>query len=130
MILKKLRAKAKNIKNDLYALYLAYKHPDTPWYAKLFLMIIVGYAFSPIDVIPDFIPILGYLDDVILIPFGVKIAIKLIPKKVLAECRARAKQEKNIHRKNWVAGIIIIAVWIFVLFICILWIIDLIEKGT
>ncbi|MEJ2665366.1 MAG: YkvA family protein [Spirochaetia bacterium] len=129
-ILDKIKRRASNVKNDVYALYLAYKHPNTPWYAKLCCIIIVGYAFSPIDLIPDFIPVLGYLDDIILIPLGIMLAVKLVPKKVLAECRARAKKEKNITRKNWVAGSIIIAVWITVLFLCILWIIELFTKGA
>jgi uncharacterized membrane protein YkvA (DUF1232 family) len=126
----KLKAKANGIKKDIYALYLAYRHPDTPWYAKLLSIIIVGYAFSPIDLIPDFIPVLGYLDDLLLIPLGITLAVKLIPKKVLAECRARAEREKNVIKKNRIAAIIIITVWIVVLFLCILWIIELFAKGA
>jgi uncharacterized membrane protein YkvA (DUF1232 family) len=128
MIFTKLKEKTIRLKNDVYAIYLAYKHPDTPWYAKLFSIIIVSYAFSPIDLIPDFIPILGYLDDLILIPLGITIAIKIIPRKVLDECREKAKLEKNTKKKNWFAGIIIISIWIIILLFIVKGIIALTKK--
>jgi uncharacterized membrane protein YkvA (DUF1232 family) len=78
------------LKRETHALYLAARHPRTPWYAKLFVAGIVAYALSPIDLIPDFIPILGFLDDLILIPLGIVVAVKLVPADVLAECRAKA----------------------------------------
>ena len=83
--------RAKQLKLEIYALYLAYQDPRTPWYAKVMALIIVAYAFSPIDLIPDFIPILGYLDDLILLPLGVALTLRLIPPAVLAECRASAQ---------------------------------------
>ena len=90
------------LKIEVYALYLAYKDPRVPWYAKIFAASVVGYAFSPIDLIPDPIPIIGYLDDLILIPLGIAIALKMIPKEVLAECREQAKvimlQGKPVNR--------------------------------
>jgi len=70
----------------------AVRHPGTPWYAKLFVAGIVAYAFSPIDLIPDFVPVLGYLDDLILIPMGIALAIRMVPPSVLTECRARARK--------------------------------------
>ena len=78
-----LREKAKQLKTDVYALYLAYKDPRVPWYAKAFMALIIGYALSPIDLIPDFIPVLGYLDDLIIIPAGISLSLKMIPKEVL-----------------------------------------------
>src|SRR5687768_5877097 len=85
------RQRARLIKRDTLALYLAVRDPRTPWYAKAFAALVAAYAFSPIDLIPDFIPILGYLDDLILIPAGILIAVKLIPAPVLADCRERAQ---------------------------------------
>ena len=78
---------AGRLKAEVYALYLAYKDPRVPWYARIFAACVVGYAFSPIDLIPDPVPVLGYLDDLILIPLGVALAIRMIPEDVLAECR-------------------------------------------
>ena len=107
------KRKAKQLKTEVYALYLAYKDPRVPWYARVFAACVVGYAFSPIDLIPDPIPILGYLDDLILIPLGVALAVKMIPKEVLDECREKAhvamREGKSI---NWVAAGFIITLWI------------------
>ena len=103
------------IKLKIYALYLAYKDPGVPWYAKLFGAIVVAYALSPVDLIPDFIPILGYLDDMILLPLGIALAIRMIPKAVMEDCYERAVSAiSGRKKKNWIAGGIIIAVWIAV----------------
>ncbi len=77
------KEKVKKLKQEIYALYLAYKDPRVSWYAKIFIVILVGYAISPIDLIPDFIPIIGYLDDLILLPLGIILVIKMIPKEVM-----------------------------------------------
>lgn len=107
------KQKAKKIKKDLGALYLAYKRPDVPIYAKIAAILVVGYALSPIDLIPDFIPVLGYLDDLILVPLGITLAIKLIPKDIMEECRQEAENVFSKGKpKNWVAGAIIIGIWI------------------
>ena len=82
--LTKLKQRARLLKTQTFALYLAYQHPATPWYAKFFAGLVAAYAFSPIDLIPDFIPVLGYLDDLILIPLGVTLALKMIPTEVMA----------------------------------------------
>ena len=87
----RLKAKANQVKNELKALVLAYKDPRTPWYDRVFTAAVVAYAFSPIDLIPDFIPVLGYLDDVLIVPAGVWLAYKMIPHQVLEECRQRAR---------------------------------------
>lgn len=81
---------ARTLKREVYALYLAYRDPRVPWYARLLAGVVVAYAFSPIDLIPDFIPVLGYLDDLLLVPLGIALVIRLIPPHVLAECRAEA----------------------------------------
>src|ERR671925_1719446 len=91
-ILPQLRERARHLKADTFALYLAARHTGTPWYAKLMVAAIVAYALSPIDLIPDFVPILGYLDDLVLIPLGVTLAIKMIPPDVMSDCRARARE--------------------------------------
>ena len=108
----KLKSKAKKLKQDIFVLVEAYKHPRTPFYVKMLSIIIVAYAFSPIDLVPDFIPVLGYLDDIILIPLGITLVLKLIPKNVLQECRKIAEKSEKVKKKNWVAGIIIILLWV------------------
>src|SRR2546423_2275266 len=85
------KQQARRLKTETYALYLAYRDPRVPWYARLVAAGVVAYALSPIDLIPDFIPILGYLDDLILVPLGFALALRLIPAPVLAECRAAAE---------------------------------------
>lgn len=113
MIFDKLKAWAKQLKRKIFILFFAYKHNHTPWYAKVFAVCVVAYAFSPIDLIPDFIPILGYLDDVILVPLGVMIALKMMPPSVILECTVKAEERmKNSKPKNWTVGILIILVWI------------------
>ncbi len=82
---------AAQLKRETYALYLAYRHPGVPWYAKAFSACVVAYAFSPIDLIPDFIPILGYLDDLILIPLGIALAMHMIPPEIMQDCRDEAQ---------------------------------------
>lgn len=121
----KLKECIRHLKGETFALYLAARHPGTPWYAKAFVAGVVAYAFSPIDLIPDFIPVLGYLDDLILVPLGIAIAIRMIPPAVLAECRVRAQaimaDEKPSSR---IAVIIIIGIWILVAALFALWVID------
>jgi uncharacterized membrane protein YkvA (DUF1232 family) len=108
----KIKAWAKRLKRQIFVLYLAYKDERVPWYAKLFTACVVAYAFSPIDLIPDFIPILGYLDDVIIVPLGIMFALKMIPKQVILECEAHAEEMlKNGRPKNWVVGSLIIIIW-------------------
>ena len=96
---------------DTYAVYLACRDPRTPWYAKAFAGGVVAYALSPIDLIPDFIPVLGYLDDLILVPLGIALALKMIPEPVLVECRARAQtaSERPTDRR---AAAVIVVIWL------------------
>ncbi|MBU3160745.1 DUF1232 domain-containing protein [Clostridium frigoris] len=112
-IINDFKIKVKNLKKEIGALSLACKRRDVPWYTKLVVVLVVGYALSPIDLIPDFIPVLGYLDDLILVPIGVVFAIRLIPKDIMNECREQSEDIfKEGKPRNWVAGGIII-------FICI-----------
>lgn len=109
--LSSIKAWARNLKRDSVALYLASRDPRVPWYAKALAIAIAAYALSPIDLIPDFIPIIGYLDDLILLPLGVRLAISLIPDDVMAECRANASTA--LQRPTSRAGMIaIIVLWI------------------
>ncbi|MEW5988327.1 MAG: YkvA family protein [Chloroflexota bacterium] len=105
--------RVRQLKGETVALYLACKDPRVPWYARLWVAIVVGYALSPIDLIPDFIPVLGHLDDLVLIPVGVVLAMKLIPAPVLADCRARAQAELAQNKPiNRAAAVIVIAIWL------------------
>jgi len=113
MLIDNWKQKAKKLKREIHAVYLAMKDPRTPWYARVLAAVIVGYAFSPIDLIPDPIPILGYLDDLVLLPLGILLLVKIIPSEVLVECRAKAAaSDGNNKPKNWIAGSIIIAIWV------------------
>ena len=105
---------AGRLKSETHALYLAYRDPRVPWYAKLFAALVVGYAFSPIDLIPDPIPVLGYLDDLILVPLGVALAVRMIPEDVLSESRQKAREmvergEKPVSRA---AAAVIFVLWL------------------
>ena len=107
---------ARQLKVETYTVYLAYKDPRTPWYARIFAACAVGYAFSPIDLIPDPIPVLGYLDDLVLVPLGVALALKMIPKTILDECREMAREALVQDRPtNWAAAGVIVAIWLFVI---------------
>jgi uncharacterized membrane protein YkvA (DUF1232 family) len=107
------KARAHQLKVEVYALYLAYKDPRTPWYAKVFTAIVVGYAFSPIDLIPDPIPVLGYLDDLVLIPLGVFLALKMIPTEVMVECRLKAREVMAQGKPvNKLAAAVIVLIWV------------------
>jgi uncharacterized membrane protein YkvA (DUF1232 family) len=112
------RTKSKQLKSEVCALYLASKHPKTPWYAKAFAVFVVGYALSPIDLIPDFIPVIGYLDDLIIVPAGITLLVKMIPKEVLEECRGKAHSQ-SISKKprSWAAAMIIVMIWLSAIYI-------------
>jgi uncharacterized membrane protein YkvA (DUF1232 family) len=111
----RLKLWAKKLKREVLIVSLALGHPQTPWYAKVFAALIVGYALSPIDFIPDFIPVLGYLDDVILLPLGIALAIKLIPPVVLNDCREKVKSNPPVMKsKIWLSAYIIIGLWIVI----------------
>ena len=119
----KINQQARQLKSETYTLYFAARDHRTPWYAKLLVAAIVAYAFSPIDLIPDFLPVIGYLDDLILIPLGIALAIKLIPQSILIECRARAMEAiENDKPVSWIAGIVIILIWLILIIIFGFWI--------
>lgn len=106
------RARAEALRNEVYALYFAYRDPRTPWVARLFALLVVAYALSPIDLIPDFIPMVGYLDDLLLVPLGVALALRLVPSSVMADCRAHAQNAANERPLvAWIIGGAVVAVW-------------------
>ncbi|MBG0786262.1 MAG: DUF1232 domain-containing protein [Anaerolineaceae bacterium] len=121
-LLEKLKEKARWMKQQAYVLFLAYKDPRTPWTAKIFAAVVVAYAFSPIDLVPDFIPVLGYLDDLILVPLGVALAMKMIPEEVLVDARSEVETAfPDGKPKNWVAGAIIVAIWVVIVALVVFW---------
>ena len=121
------KQRARQLKTETYAIYLAYKDPRVPWYARLFAACVVGYAFSPIDLIPDFVPVLGYLDDLVMVPLGIALALKMIPAAVMTECRESARelmaQGKPINR----TAAIIIASWLILAALAIVLVMQIIR---
>jgi uncharacterized membrane protein YkvA (DUF1232 family) len=116
--------RTKQLKREIHVIYLTIKDPRTPWHARVLAAVIVGYAFSPIDLIPDPIPILGYLDDLVLLPLGVLLLLKLLPEEVMADCRATAAASAGGKKPtNWFAGAIIGAIWLAAIYltVCFLW---------
>ena len=114
-MLARLRKWAAALKSDVFALWCACRDPRTPLVAKLAALLIVGYALSPIDLIPDFVPVLGYLDELILLPGAIYLALKLIPVGVLEDCRARANAEvdaRNGKATSYVGAFIIVSIWL------------------
>jgi uncharacterized membrane protein YkvA (DUF1232 family) len=131
MDIKSWKIKSEKLEAEIYALYLAYKHPRTPWYPKILAAFILGYALSPIDLIPDFIPIVGYLDDLIIVPLGIALLIKIIPGDILEECRAKAQGDLLKRRpRNWIAATIIVLIWLLAIYLTLSLIWPLIFKTT
>jgi uncharacterized membrane protein YkvA (DUF1232 family) len=101
------------LKKETVALTLACRHPRVPWYAKALAVVVVGYALSPIDLIPDFIPVLGYLDDLVLIPLGIMLVIRMVPADVLVECRRQSEEMVGrVTRAGKIAAAVIVTIWI------------------
>lgn len=127
-MLTKLKNKVSNLKKETHTLYLVYKDSRVSWWKRLFLGVVIGYLFCPIDLIPDFIPVLGYLDDLVLVPLGISVALKIIPKEIVEECRKKAMEEKleevPIGKKT---TLVIISIWIIGLGLFLIWVIDLLR---
>ena len=106
------KGRVRKLKRETFALYLACKDPRTPWYAKLLAAAVVAYAFSPIDLIPDFVPVIGYLDDLILVPLGIMAAVRLVPEQVMSESRDQARLEMSSDKPvSWVGAGIVGLIW-------------------
>jgi uncharacterized membrane protein YkvA (DUF1232 family) len=123
MTIESLKIKARQLRDEIDALYLCSKDPRVPWHAKAFAVFILGYALSPIDLIPDFIPVIGYLDDIILVPIGIACLIKMVPKDILDECREKAKSRQITKGRHWIAASVIIIIWLLAILITskVLW---------
>jgi uncharacterized membrane protein YkvA (DUF1232 family) len=119
-----LRAWARRAKRDLIALWLAARDPRVPWYAKAMATVVVAYAVSPIDLIPDFIPVLGYVDDLILLPLGIALAIHLIPQDVFDDLRRRAAREAPVLHRGLAPAVVIVLVWLLAAVIVLQWLVD------
>jgi len=114
-LLARWRAWAQELKAQLLTLWFARSHPDTPWYAKALAVLVAAYAFSPIDLIPDFIPVIGYLDDLIIVPLGIWLALRLIPRHVLDESRRKAEAWLATREKrptSYVAATVFVLIWL------------------
>ena len=111
-MLEKLKARARALKNEAFAVYLAAKDPRTPWYAKALIFFVVAHTFSPIDLIPDFIPVLGYLDDLIITPGGLWLAVRLIPAEVLEEARGKVAGSGLERSVGYIGAGMIVVMWI------------------
>jgi uncharacterized membrane protein YkvA (DUF1232 family) len=106
--MKRWAERARQLKTDLFALYLAARHPQTPWYAKLVVAGFVAYAVTPVDLFPDALPILGLVDDLIFVPIAIALAVRFVPASVLAECRTRAHERIEARKSSWIP---VVAVW-------------------
>ena len=123
-MLDQLKSRARALKNEALAVYLAAKDPRTPWYAKAVAFLTIAYAFSPIDLIPDFIPIIGYLDDLFIVPAGIALAVSLIPPEVLAKARETAATQSVGRGVGFVGAGIIVTLWI----LTIIWLASIILR--
>jgi uncharacterized membrane protein YkvA (DUF1232 family) len=121
-VFQQLRQWARNLKRDIVALYLAARDPRVPWYAKIVAACVAAYALSPVDLIPDFVPVLGYLDDVILVPLGIALAIRLIPPALFAEHRQAASARVDGRPTSRIGAVVIIIVWISLVALFALWV--------
>lgn len=119
-----IKKKAASLKRETTALYFAYRDARTPWYARAFSALVVAYFISPIDLVPDFIPILGYLDDLILVPLGISLAIKMIPAEVMRDARKQAAKPEANRTASILITIIIICVW----GLAIIWIVSMLLR--
>jgi uncharacterized membrane protein YkvA (DUF1232 family) len=129
MILERLKEKVRQLNLELFAIQLACRDPRMPWYAKVLAICVVGYALSPIDLIPDFIPIIGYLDDLIIVPLGMMLVLRMIPSVVMAECRVKAQSATlPSNSKNWIAAVIILIIWILIAVLSIRLLMPLLKK--
>lgn len=124
-LLHRLKTRTFGLRREVFALYLAVRHPATPWYAKVLAAGVVVYALSPLDLIPDPVPVLGYLDDIIVVPLGVLAVRWMIPPAILGECRARAAAGVAVGAAwRWLGGAVVIILWV----LCLAWIVLIAKR--
>jgi uncharacterized membrane protein YkvA (DUF1232 family) len=123
VLISRLKDRAAALKREAYALYIAARDPRVPWYAKVVMGLVLAYAFSPIDLIPDFVPVLGYLDDLIIVPLGIALALRMVPAQVMTDARKQAEelsqQGKPVSRTG---AIVIIVIWLIIV-AAVIWVI-------
>lgn len=114
---KEFKEKTKSIETDIYALYKAYRDPRVPWYVKIIILFLLGYFISPIDLIPDFIPVIGYIDDILIISLTIYLIIKLIPAEVFQDCRNKAICEPISVKSKWIVTFSIVIIWFIAIYL-------------
>jgi uncharacterized membrane protein YkvA (DUF1232 family) len=123
-LISKLKERASALNREVYALSIAGRDPRVPWYARIFMGLVLAYALSPIDLIPDFIPVLGYLDDLVIVPLGIAISLKMIPVQVMSEARQKAAEAFRQGKPSSRAGaVLIILIWLIMLAVAISWVV-------
>lgn len=123
-----LKSRARALKNQAFAVYLAARDPRTPWYAKVLIFFVVAHTFSPIDLIPDFIPVLGYLDDLIITPLGLALAVRMIPAEVLEEARGKVSSQPVERSVGIVGAGIIVSIWILTIIVIVVMFLRMVER--
>ena len=116
---KSLLFKIRGLRTEVYMLFLAYRDPRTPWYAKAVMFLVIAYALSPVDIIPDFIPVLGYIDDLIILPLGIYLAVRLIPEEVREECHRKAKSDLKDIRLRWIGLALVVIAWLLLVLLIV-----------
>jgi len=127
---KKLGIWAAHIKSDALTLWFACRHPMTPWYVKLLCLFVVGYAFSPIDLIPDFVPVLGYVDDLLLLPVFIRLAVKLLPPDILQDSRKKVidwRKSRGTKPRSYLAASLIVIIWVVLIYWFFCWMVSLLQ---
>ena len=124
------KQQVRKLKNETYAIYLACKDSRVPWYARALAAVVVAYALSPIDLIPDIIPVIGYLDDLILVPLGIALVLRMIPPDVLAECREKAESMAQTTPTSRIAAVVVVTIWLLLGILAVIWIEPIVKGYT
>ena len=124
------KQQVRKLKKETLALYLACKDSRVPWYARALAAVVVAYALSPIDLIPDIIPVIGYLDDLILVPLGIALVVRMIPPDVLAECREKAEAMAQTTPTSRIAAVVVVLIWLLLGILAVIWIEPIIKGYT
>ena len=129
-VIERIKGWARRLKRELVAVYLAVRDPRTPWFAKVAGAMVIAYAFSPIDLIPDFIPVLGYLDDAIIVPVGIWLVLRLIPAEVMEDARAQAEEQLRQPKPvSWAGATLVVVVWVAIAVLAARWLLRVTSVG-
>ena len=124
------KQQVRKLKKETYTIYLACKDSRVPWYARALAAVVVAYALSPIDLIPDIIPVIGYLDDLILVPLGIALVLRMIPPDVLAECREKAESMAQTTPTSRIAAVVVVTIWLLLGILAVIWIEPIVKGYT